>query len=239
MSAFALEELNSQWRGASPDTILSAALDLRPTGLTLACSLGMEDMALLHLVRSRGLPIRAFVLDTGRLHPETYTLLAEAQQRYGPLEVYAPEPEAVEGYVNRHGLDAFYHSLELRKACCALRKVEPLQRALRGASGWLTGQRRGQSATRVALQPFEEDWSHGGLLKVNPLAFWDFADVQRYVEHHRIPINPLHAQGFPSIGCAPCTRAVQPGEDERAGRWWWEAPEHKECGLHSAQKVHP
>lgn len=229
------DDLNRRLEGASPEAILDAALERHPEGLAFACSLGLEDMALLHLLRSKDLPVRTFVLDTGRLHPETYALLALAQRRFGPLEVYFPEREAVEAYVNGHGLDAFFESLELRKACCAIRKVEPLRRALQGSSGWITGQRRAQSRTRTSLQPFEQDWAHGGLTKVNPLAHWSLDEVRGYVDRHGIPVNALHAHGYPSIGCAPCTRAVAPGEDERAGRWWWERPEHKECGLHAAQ----
>lgn len=232
LTTFDLDALNAKLRGAPPEAILEAALELEPEGLRLACSLGLEDMALLHLIRSKGLPIDAFVLDTGRLHPETYALLAEAQARYAPLKVYFPQAEAVEAYVNAEGLDAFRHSLALRKACCAIRKVEPLARALKGARGWITGLRRDQSPTRQDLGAFELDWSQGGLLKVNPLLDWTLDDTWAYVRAHDIPINALHAQGFPSIGCAPCTRAIQPGEDPRAGRWWWEKPEHKECGLH-------
>ncbi len=232
MNAFELEALNARLAGAPPELILQEALRLQPEGLRLACSLGLEDMALLHLIRSADLPIDAFVLDTGRLHPETCELLALAQTRFAPLTVYFPEAAAVEAYVNAEGLDAFRRSLELRKACCAIRKVEPLQRALRGAKGWITGQRRDQSPTRTALGAFELDWANGGILKVNPLLHWSLEDTWDYVRAHDVPVNPLHHAGFPSIGCAPCTRAIAPGEDPRAGRWWWEAPEHKECGLH-------
>ena len=239
LTTFDLEAFNARLRGAPPEAILEAALDLEPTGLRLACSLGLEDMVLLHLVRTAGLPIDAFVLDTGRLHPETYALLAQAQDRYAPLKVHFPDAEAVEAYVNTEGLEAFRRSLELRKACCAIRKVEPLRRALRGARGWITGLRRDQSPTRGDLGAFELDWAHGGILKVNPLLDWTLADTWAYVNTHGVPVNPLHAQGYPSIGCAPCTRAIQPGEDPRAGRWWWESPEHKECGLHPARRTHP
>lgn len=235
LTTFDLDALNTKLEGAPPATILEAALDLEPRGLRLACSLGLEDMALLHLVRTAGYPLDAFVLDTGRLHPETYTLLAEAQARYAPLQVHFPEAAAVEAYVNTEGLDAFRRSLELRKACCAIRKVEPLQRALRGASGWITGLRRDQSPTRTDLGAFELDWAHGGILKVNPLVDWTLDDTWAYVRAHDVPVNPLHEQGYPSLGCAPCTRAIAPGEDPRAGRWWWETPEHKECGLHPAK----
>ena len=234
-TTFDLDALNAKLRGAPPETILEAALDLEPTGLRLACSLGLEDMALLHMIRTAGLSIDAFVLDTGRLHPETYTLLAEAQSRYAPVAVYFPQAEAVEAFVNAEGVDAFRRSLDLRKACCALRKVEPLGRALKGARGWITGLRRDQNPTRRDLGAFELDWSQGGLLKVNPLLAWSLEETWAYVNAHDVPVNPLHAQGFPSLGCAPCTRAVAHGEDPRAGRWWWEQPEHKECGLHPAK----
>ncbi|HJW34021.1 MAG TPA: phosphoadenylyl-sulfate reductase [Holophagaceae bacterium] len=234
MNSFEVEALNRRLAGAPPETILDEALHLHPEGLRFACSLGLEDMALLHLLRTARLPIKAFVLDTGRLHPETYGLLGLAQDRYAPLQVYFPETTAVEAYVNTEGLDAFRRSLELRKACCAIRKVEPLQRALHGASGWITGLRRDQSPTRTGLGAFELDWAHGGILKVNPLIDWTLEATWTYVKTHDVPVNPLHHAGFPSIGCAPCTRAIAPGEDPRAGRWWWEAPEQKECGLHKA-----
>ncbi|HJV22972.1 MAG TPA: phosphoadenylyl-sulfate reductase [Holophagaceae bacterium] len=232
MNSFELDALNARLAGAPAEALLREALRLHPKGLRLACSLGLEDMALLHLIRTARLPIDAFVLDTGRLHPETYTLLALAQEHYAPLQVFFPESAAVEAYVNAEGLDAFRRSLELRKACCAIRKVEPLQRALRGASGWITGLRRDQSPTRIRAAAFELDWANGGILKVNPLIDWTLEATWAYVKAHNVPVNPLHHAGFPSIGCAPCTRAIAPGEDPRAGRWWWESPEHKECGLH-------
>ncbi len=235
MNSFELDALNRRLAGAPPEAILQEALRLQPEGLRLACSLGLEDMALLHLIRAARLPIAAFVLDTGRLHPETHELLALAQDCYAPLKVYFPEAAAVEAYVNTEGLDAFRRGLELRKACCAIRKVEPLQRALRGASGWITGLRRDQSPTRAGLGAFELDWAHGGIFKVNPLIDWTLEATWAYVKAHDVPVNPLHHSGFPSIGCAPCTRAIAPGEDPRAGRWWWESPEHKECGLHPAK----
>ncbi len=234
MNSFEVEALNARLAGAPPEVILQEALRHHPEGLRLACSLGLEDMALLHLIRQSNLPIGAFVLDTGRLHPETYDLLALAQDRYAPLHVFFPDALAVETYVNAEGLDAFRRSLELRKACCAIRKVEPLKRALGGASGWITGLRRDQSPTRSTAAAFELDWAHGGILKVNPLIDWTLDNTWTYLKAHDVPVNPLHHAGFPSIGCAPCTRAIAPGEDPRAGRWWWEAPEHKECGLHKA-----
>ena len=202
-------------------------------GAVMACSLGLEDVALVHMASLLPAPPRIFVLDTGRLHPETYGVLDALRRRYGlPIEIHFPEAPAVEGYVNLHGPDAFRESLELRRECCRIRKVEPLARALRGAPAWITGLRRGQGPTRADLAVFEPDPDHGGIVKVSPLLDWSLEDVKAYVEAHGIPHSPLHAKGYPSIGCAPCTRAVEEGEDERAGRWWWERAEHKECGLH-------
>ena len=227
-----LAHLCWRYQGAEPATILAAALNLFPDSV-LACSLGLEDVALVHLAAQLPKPPRIVFLDTGRLHPETYEVLAALRTRYGlPIETFFPEARAVEAYVNLNGPNAFRESLELRKACCRIRKVEPLARALRNAQAWITGLRRAQGPTRSAFQLFEADPDHDGLVKVNPLLDWSLEDTRRFVATWRIPHNPLHDQGFPSIGCAPCTRAVQPGEDERAGRWWWERAEHKECGLH-------
>jgi len=146
--------------------------------------------------------------------------------------VYFPDHQAVEAYVNSHGINAFRESLALRHACCRMRKVEPLARALRGADAWITGRRRAEGPTRADLSLFEADPDHPGLVKINPLLAWSLEDARAYVRAWNLPCNPLHDQGYPSIGCAPCTRAVADGEDERAGRWWWERPEHRECGLH-------
>jgi phosphoadenosine phosphosulfate reductase len=159
-------------------------------------------------------------------------VLEQVKQRYDyQIQLYYPNPDAVTDYVNKHGLNGFYDSVELRKQCCQIRKVEPLRRALAGKQAWITGQRRSQSATRSDLDVQEHDTANG-LAKFNPLAEWSEADVWYYLHLHKVPYNALHDAGYPSIGCAPCTRAVQPGEDIRAGRWWWETPENKECGLH-------
>lgn len=219
----------------TPAAILDAALELHPAGLAFACSLGMEDMVLLHLIRERALPIRAFVLDTGWLPSETLAFLEQVQARYGALDVFRPDPTTAAG----HGPEGIYQSRERRLACCEVRKLEPLSRALAGAPGWITGQRRAQSSTRSSLQPFERDWAHGGILKVNPLAAWSLSEVRAHLAAHRIPANPLHDLGYPSLGCAPCTRAIPDGADERSGRWWWEAPEQRECGLHVHSEVKP
>jgi phosphoadenosine phosphosulfate reductase len=177
--------------------------------------------------------MRVFALDTGRLHPETYEVMEEVRRRYGVrIESYFPERESVEALVREKGLFSFRLSVAERKECCAIRKVEPLRRALQGRAAWVTGLRREQSVTRADVEVLEMDEAHGGIAKLNPLAAWSEAQVWEYARAHRVPTNVLHARGFPSIGCAPCTRAIAPGEDPRAGRWWWEAPEHKECGLH-------
>ena len=197
-----------------------------------ASSLAAEDMVLTHAILSRGLPIAIFTLNTGRLHAETVSMLDRVRERYGyEIEQWHPNPAAVDGYVRDHGLNSFYESVELRKQCCAIRKVEPLNRALVGADAWLTGQRREQSVTRAELRADEHD-AERGIAKYNPLVDWTEADVRDYLAHFDVPQNPLHARGYPSIGCEPCTRAVRPGEDSRAGRWWWESRDSRECGLH-------
>ncbi|MBU6436491.1 MAG: phosphoadenylyl-sulfate reductase, partial [Betaproteobacteria bacterium] len=180
------------------------------------------------------LPIGVFTLDTGRLHDETLALAQQAERRYGlPITRVEPRAEAVAAYVSSHGRDAFYDGVDLRKACCAIRKTEPLARALHGQAAWVTGLRRSQATTRTHLPEQEHDATHG-LTKYNPLADWTEGDVWHYIDTHGVPYNPLHDQFYPSIGCAPCTRAISPGEDVRAGRWWWESPDSKECGLHVA-----
>jgi phosphoadenosine phosphosulfate reductase len=198
----------------------------------LASSFGAEDMVLIDLIARHALPIAIFTLDTGRLPGETYTLIDRVREHYPvAIEVYYPEARALEGYVLAKGINAFYRSVELRQECCAIRKAAPLARALAGRGAWITGQRRAQSVTRAGLAIEEFDRVHG-LPKFNPLADWSDQEVWSYLRDHGVPTNPLHARGFPSIGCAPCTRAIESGEDVRAGRWWWEHPEQKECGLH-------
>lgn len=203
----------------------------------LASSLAAEDMVLTHAIYSAGLDLEVFTLDTGRLHAETLGVLDAVRERYGrEITVYRPESGAVERHVAEHGAYAFYESVELRKACCQIRKVEPLKRALAGRGAWITGQRRAQSTTRGELH-LEEDDATFGLYKFNPLAEWREEDVWGVIRGLGIPYNPLHDQGYPSIGCEPCTRAIRPGEDLRAGRWWWESSDSKECGLHAGNRV--
>ncbi|ETH01482.1 sulfate adenylyltransferase, small subunit [Bordetella pertussis H918] len=203
----------------------------------LASSLAAEDMVLTHAIYAGGLDLEVFTLDTGRLHTETLGVLDAVATRYGrAITVYRPDAAAVQAHVDAHGMHAFYESVALRKACCEIRKVEPLRRALAGRGAWITGQRRAQSATRGEL-PDEERDPVFGLYKFNPLAAWNEADVWSVIRALGIPYNPLHDQGYPSIGCEPCTRAVRPGEDVRAGRWWWESSDSKECGLHAGNRV--
>jgi phosphoadenosine phosphosulfate reductase len=202
--------------------------------LALACSFQAEESVLIDLIhRLRGADFRLFTLDTGRLNQETYDCMDAIRARYGvEIEVFFPDYKQVEGMVRQHGLNLFYDSIEQRKLCCAVRKVEPLKRALSGLDAWMTGLRREQAVTRTQAQKVEIDHDHGGIVKLNPLADWTERQIWDYIREHKLPYNRLHDRGYPSIGCAPCTRAVQAGEDSRAGRWWWENPETRECGLH-------
>lgn len=211
-------------------TLARVARDFSPA--VFASSLAAEDMVLTDLILKAKLPISIFSLETGRLNQETLDVLAKVKAHYGyDIELFYPQQDAVDRYVAQHGLNAFYESVDLRRECCRIRKVEPLGRALAGKQAWVTGQRRAQSSTRAELAVQELDTANG-LTKFNPLADWREEDVWHYIRSNDVPYNALHDQGFPSIGCAPCTRAVQPGEDLRAGRWWWENPDSKECGLH-------
>jgi phosphoadenosine phosphosulfate reductase len=238
---FDVAALAARFANASPFELLSFALTTYGDGLRIACSFGVEDMVVLHEAARAGKAVgvapRVFLLDTGRLHQETYDLLDRALNRYGKdgvvIEAFFPETVGVEDLVRRQGPNGFYSSVDARKECCAVRKLGPLTRALAGARAWVTGLRREQSPTRAGVDVVEVDAQAPDRLKLNPLAAWSEAEVWAFAKTHDVPTHALHAQGFPSIGCAPCTRAVQPGEDVRAGRWWWESPDHKECGLHA------
>ena len=211
-------------------TLDRIARDFAPA--VFASSLAAEDMVLTDMILRAKLPIRIFTLETGRLHKETLGMLDRIKETYDyEVALYKPEQAAVDAYVKQNGLNAFYDSIDMRKECCRIRKVEPLNRALADNKAWVTGQRRAQSATRSALDVQENDEAHG-MTKFNPLSDWSEQDVWNYIRANKVPYNPLHDKGYPSIGCEPCTRAIQPGEDVRAGRWWWENPETKECGLH-------
>lgn len=199
-----------------------------------ASSLGAEDVVLTHLINALQLHIGIFVLETGMLHPETLALLGRLQATSRtPIEVFTPRNEAVVEFVAREGKDAMYKSIELRKGCCHIRKMEPLERALAGKDAWITGLRREQSGARADVPLI--DTSNPERVKINPLANWTWGDVWHFIAINKIDYNPLHDQFFPSIGCAPCTRAISMGEDFRAGRWWWEDEAAKECGLHVNQ----
>jgi phosphoadenosine phosphosulfate reductase len=214
--------------------LLGWALERFRPRIALASSFGAEDVVLIDLLMELDPRARVFTLDTGRLHSETYALAQALRDRYGlAIEVYVPRTEALEAMVRAHGVNLFYASVENRKLCCGVRKVEPLGRALEGLDAWITGLRREQAVTRGRVRKVEIDADHGGILKLNPLADWSWDRVWGYIRDHAVPYNALHDEGFPSIGCAPCTRAVKPGEDLRAGRWWWEQDAAaKECGLH-------
>ncbi|MYM25965.1 phosphoadenylyl-sulfate reductase [Duganella sp. FT135W] len=211
-------------------TLSRIASDFPPA--VFASSLAAEDMVLTDLILKGQYDIGIFSLETGRLHKETLDMLDKVKAHYGyDIAVFKPQAEAVEAYVAQNGLNAFYDSVEMRKECCRIRKVEPLGRALSGNKAWVTGQRRAQAATRGSLMVEEDDAAHL-MTKFNPLADWSEEDIWNYIRENGVPYNALHDQGYPSIGCEPCTRAIEPGEDVRAGRWWWENPESKECGLH-------
>lgn len=217
-----------------PSELLERALELYHPRIALASSFGLEDVVLIDLLSALRKDVRIIALDTGRLPEETYACADAIIKRYGVMiDWYFPRHDAVEALERAKGLYSFRQSVENRRECCGIRKVEPLNRALNGLDAWITGQRREQSVTRSALHPVEIDEAHGGIIKLNPLTDWSLDQVWAYVREHKVPYNALHDQGYPSIGCTPCTRAVQPGEDQRAGRWWWETPEHKECGLHA------
>lgn len=205
--------------------------------LTQASSLGAEDMVVTHLIHLAGIQSEVFVLDTGKLHPETLALVPKIEKRYTrSVQVYRPQQEAVVRFVRHNGEDAMYRSVELRKGCCDIRKMEPLARALAGHDGWITGLRREQSNARAEVAEVVQE---PGRVKISPLVDWTWGDVWHFIAQHALDYNELHDQFFPSIGCAPCTRAISVGEDFRAGRWWWEQESAKECGLHVQPAAEP
>jgi phosphoadenosine phosphosulfate reductase len=218
---------------------LPGALEHYHPRLGLACSFQAEGSVLIDMMhRVRGSDFRIFTLDTGRLNQESYDCMDVIRERYGvSVEVYFPDAVKVQDMVGSHGLNLFYNSVELRKLCCGIRKVEPLNRALKDLDAWMTGLRREQAVTRADVRKIELDKDHGNIVKINPLVDWSTDDVWEYFRKNDIPYNRLHKQGYPSIGCAPCTRAVKPGEDLRAGRWWWENPDTKKCGLHMSAEA--
>ena len=224
--------LNDRYNALSAEKIIEDIAKTWGTKVALASSLGAEDQVLTYLMIKANPKARIFVLDTGRLHQETYDVMPLTMARYHfNYDVYFPESEAVEQMVRQKGPNLFFESVDHRKTCCGIRKVEPLNRALKCGEGWITGLRREQAVTRQNLPVVEWDPDHE-MIKFNPLASWTTEQVWEFIKTSDIPYNRLHDLGFPSIGCAPCTRAIKPGEDLRAGRWWWENPEGRECGLH-------
>lgn len=215
------------------EAILRQGIERAAGQVQLASSFSVEDIVLIDLIQRWQLPVGIFAIDTGRLNEETYEVAEAVVQRYGVnIDWFFPQATAVETLEREKGLFSFRESLENRHECCRIRKTEPLARALAPLSGWVTGLRREQGVTRSEIAEVEIDVAHGSIIKINPLVDWSEAEVWDYAKRERLPLNRLHQQGYPSIGCAPCTRAIQVGEDVRAGRWWWENPEHKECGLH-------
>jgi phosphoadenosine phosphosulfate reductase len=225
-------ELNSRFAGTTPEEILEYFLTSYDNRIALSSSLSLEDQILTDMIQKINPKTRIFTLDTGRLFPETYNLIDRTNDKYGiKIEIFFPNYINVQEMVNSEGVNLFYESVEKRKKCCHIRKIEPLKRAFTGLEAWICGLRKEQSITRHDMQAVE--WDEGNsLLKINPLIDWSELQVWEYIKTHNAPYNKLHDNGFPSIGCQPCTRAVESGEDIRAGRWWWESPLHKECGLH-------
>lgn len=225
-------QLCSQYDNKSPEELLSHLLSTYGKDIALASSLGLEDQVLTDMIVRIRHDARIFTIDTGRLFPETYSLIDKTNMTYGiKMEVYFPEHTAVETYVATNGINAFYDSIEKRKECCRVRKLKPLRRALSTLKVWICGLRNQQSVTRTDVRIVEWD-DLNKLIKVNPIVHWSEEDVWDYIRANGVPYNVLHKKGFPSIGCQPCTRAIEPGDDIRSGRWWWEDPAHKECGLH-------
>ena len=226
-------ELTDRLKGKSPEEVLKYFIDKCDQKVGFASSFGAEDQVLTDMICKINMNVNIFTLDTGRLFPETYNLIAKTSDHYGKkIKVYFPDHKKVEEMVEELGINHFYKSVENRERCCYLRKKEPLKRAFKGLEAWMCGLRRDQSITRFNNKLVEWDEQHG-LFKINPLIDWTEGQVWDYIEKNNVPYNELHDKGFPSIGCQPCTRAIEPGENVRAGRWWWEQPEKRECGLHN------
>ncbi|MCH3994605.1 phosphoadenylyl-sulfate reductase [Prevotella cerevisiae] len=230
-----VEQLNQLLRNAPAEEVVRYFLDAFQGRIALSSSLSIEDQVLTDIIVKENPSSRIFTLDTGRLFPETYQLIDRTNLTYNiKIEVFFPDYREVQRMVREEGINLFYQSIESRHRCCQIRKLEPLHRAMQGLDAWICGLRRQQSITRKDMQLVEWDDIHQ-LIKVNPLINWEEDEVWAYIRKHHVPYNKLQDQNYPSIGCEPCTRAVKPGEDIRAGRWWWESPDHRECGLHQKQ----
>jgi len=227
-----IAQWNEELKGKNAIGVLAYFLLHFGDSVVLSTSLGLEDQVLTEMAMRQNRNIEVFTLDTGRLFPETYDLIARTNKQYGiRMKIYFPEPEKVEKMVAERGINLFYDSVENRKMCCGIRKVAQLPRAFSGKQAWICGLRKDQSVSRFFNKMVEWD-ANNDLVKINPLINWTEKEVWKYIKDHNIPYNVLHDTGFPSIGCEPCTRAIEPGEDIREGRWWWESELHKECGLH-------
>jgi phosphoadenosine phosphosulfate reductase len=227
-----INKLNAQFANSTPKDVLSYFLDIYGDKIALSSSLGLEDQVLTDIILKTRRDARIFTLDTGRLFPETYQLIDKTNLKYNiKIEIFFPDYKQVETMVNGDGMNLFYENIEKRKKCCGIRKIEPLRRAFQTLDAWICGLRSQQSITRKDIALIEWD-EMNNIVKINPLIYWTEEQVWEYIKANNVPYNKLHDKGFPSIGCEPCTRAVETGEDIRAGRWWWEAPDHKECGLH-------
>ncbi len=228
-----MEKIENIIKNKSPEESLALLAKEFPGEVVFSTSLGYEDQVITHFIFSNNLPIEIFTLDTGRLFPESYSVLESTLQRYKkPIKTYYPQTSEIEKLVSQKGPNSFYESMENRKECCYIRKVEPLKRALKGNKIWITGIRAEQSGNRKDMPALE--WDEGNkIIKYHPIINWTLDEVKNYIAKHNIPYNTLHDKGYVSIGCAPCTRAIKEGEDLRAGRWWWEQNDKKECGLHS------
>jgi len=228
-----VQELNTKLLGLSPEEVLEYFLNDFKGKIALSSSLGAEDQVLTHMICDIDKEIKIFTLDTGRMFPETYKLIEKTNNRFKiKIDIYFPDFKQVEKMVKEKGINLFYENIENRKQCCHIRKIEPLKRAFTDLDVWICGLRKDQSVTRTYNELVEWD-EQNGLIKINPLIDWSEKQVWEYIRKYSIPYNDLHDKGFPSIGCQPCTRAIIPGEDVRAGRWWWEQPDKKECGLHN------
>lgn len=226
--------LAERFEKRSSEEVLRWSLDKFHSRIALASNFGAEDVALIDMLCKIHSKPRIFTIDTGRLHQETYTLMDVIRERYGiKIDVYFPQTKNVQDMGQKYGLNPFYKNSELRRLCCEIRKVEPLVRMLSGLDAWITGLRREQSPSRANIKKIEVDTLNRGIIKVNPIADWTIDQVWKYIRDNNIPYNKLYDEGYTSIGCAPCTRPIKPGEDPRAGRWWWEQDAIKECGLHT------
>ncbi|NVM63399.1 phosphoadenosine phosphosulfate reductase [Mucilaginibacter sp. SG538B] len=233
----ALQQLQGVTTGLSPVEALTKLAELFPGEVVFSTSFGWEDQVISHMIFANNLPIKVFTLETGRLFRETYSVWAATMNRYQkPIHAYYPNNELLEEMVSKKGPNSFYESVENRKECCGIRKIEPLKRALKGNKIWITGIRAEQSVNRHDMHDLEWD-EQNQLVKFHPIFSWTLDEVKAYIKQYNIPYNSLHDKGFPSIGCMPCTRAVAEGEDFRAGRWWWEDQSKKECGLHETAKL--